>query len=65
MHDAEYDQVSAIEHALHTRDSEALFQLASELKEQGDDEEAEKLRTIAKTIDREDNMHDEITDNNL
>lgn len=62
-HDAEIDQASSIGEALQTRDSEALFLLAGILKEQGDDEEAERLHTIARTIEKEDWAHDEHNDN--
>lgn len=44
--------------ALNTRDSEALYTLASLEKEEGNDEEAEKLIKIARKIDHEDQSYD-------
>ena len=44
--------------ALNTRDSEALYTLASLEKEEGNDEEAEKLIKIARKIDDEDQSYD-------
>ena len=52
-----------VDEALQTRDSEALYTLASLYKEEGDDEMAEKLTSIAKRIDREDNAYDEAIGN--
>lgn len=53
------EQTAAIDEALQTRDSEALYQLADTVKEQGEDELAETLLKTARQIDREDNYHDE------
>lgn len=47
-----------IELALMTRDSEALYRLASLEKEEGNDEVAEDLQAHAKRIDREDWAYD-------
>ena len=44
--------------ALNTRDSEALYTLASLEKEEGNDEEAEKLIKIARKIDDQDQAYD-------
>lgn len=51
--------------ALRTRDSEALYHLASMEKEEGNDEVAEELLQQAKKIDREDWSYDEAKDNEL
>jgi hypothetical protein len=61
--EASMEQDEAIFNALDTRDSEALYQLASLLKEQGEDENAERLIKVAKTIDEEDNAFDNNRDN--
>jgi hypothetical protein len=61
--EANMEQEEAIFNALDTRDSEALYQLASLLKEQGEDENAERLIKAAKTIDEEDNAFDNNRDN--
>lgn len=45
--------------AINTRDSEALYNLASYYKKEGEDETADQLLTIAKKIDREDWAYDE------
>ena len=48
---------------LNTRDSEGAHQLANQLKEEGDDELAEKLQTLAKKWDEEDDSFDQERDN--
>lgn len=57
------EQTAAIDEALQTRDSEALYQLADIVKEQGEDELAETLLKTAKTIDREESLYDEANNN--
>lgn len=57
------EQSIEIYNALNTRDSEALYHLAEQLKEQGDDEGAEDLVTQAKRFDKEDWQMDEVRDN--
>ena len=57
--DAIIDQNSRIDLALETRDAEALYQLAEEVKEQGEDELAETLLASAKRIENEDWSYDE------
>jgi hypothetical protein len=61
--DAIIDQNSRIDLALETRDSEALYQIAEEVKEQGEDELAETLLASAKRIDREDWSYDAANNN--
>lgn len=61
--DAIEEQNDAIFQALNTRDSEALYHLAEQLKEQGEDEEAQKLLENAKRFDQEDNAYDEANNN--
>lgn len=61
--EANQEQDEAIFNAIDTRDSEALYQLAQILKEQGDDEQAEHLLKVAKKIDEEDNAFDNNRDN--
>lgn len=63
--EAQGEQEQAIATALQTRDSEALYQLAAQIKEQGDDEEAERLFVIARGLDREDWAYDEAKDEGL
>lgn len=57
------EQSIEIYNALNTRDSEALYHLADQLKEQGDDEGAEDLVAQAKKIDFEDWAFDRERDN--
>ena len=52
-----------IKHALETRDSEALYQLADLEKEEGNDEYAEALVQHARRIDREETLYDEANGN--
>jgi hypothetical protein len=52
------EQNAAIDQALQSRDSEALYQLADIVKEQGEDELAEELTAAARRIDREDWSYD-------
>jgi hypothetical protein len=59
IQEARLEQDMNIVDAIVTRDSEALYQLAGIVKEQGDDEEAERLQTIARQIDREDSQQDQ------
>lgn len=61
--EANQEQDEAIFNALDTRDSEALYQLAQVVKEQGDDEQAETLLRVAKRIDEEDGAFDNNRDN--
>jgi len=63
IEEAQRDQDRAIYEALDTRDSEALYQLADALKEQGEDEEADQLLKVARKIDNEDNAYDQSRDN--
>ena len=49
--------------ALNTRDSEALYTLANIEKEEGNDEEAEKLIKVARKIDDEDQAYDALIGN--
>ena len=51
--------------ALNTRDSEALYTLASLEKEEGNNEEAERLLKAAKRIDDEDMSFDRERDNQM
>lgn len=57
---ARSEQDNMIIDAIVTRDSEALYQIAGIVKEQGEDEEAERLLTIAKQIDWEDAQADQV-----
>lgn len=57
---ARTEQDNMIIDAIVTRDSEALYQIAGIVKEQGEDEEAERLLTIAKQIDWEDAQADQV-----
>lgn len=61
--DAEFKQAQAIDQALETRDIEAMYRLAAEIKEQGDDEEAERFIKIAQRWNHEDWAHDEANNN--
>jgi len=63
INEAKNDQALDIDLALQLRDSSALYTLAAQVKEQGDDEHAEVLRDIARRIDREDMAYDEARDN--
>lgn len=58
IREAGAEQQQAIVAAINSRDSEALYNLAQIVKEQGDDEQAEVLLTEAKKIDREDWAYD-------
>jgi hypothetical protein len=53
-----HEQDQAVYDAIKTRDSEALYQLAAQVKEQGEDEQAEALLAEAKRIDKEDWAYD-------
>lgn len=57
------EQDQMIDEALQTRDSEALYNLAAAIKEQGEDELAETLLNKAKQIDKEDWSYDEANNN--
>lgn len=48
-----------IHHALNTRDNEALYQLAEVLAE-SDEEEASRLKAIARRFDEEDGAYDQV-----
>ena len=61
--DAQIEQDEAIFEALNNRDSIALFQLAVILKEQGDDEQAERLLKTARSIEAGDWAYDESINN--
>ena len=52
--EAKGEREEAISNALQSRDSEALYQLAEQYKEENDDEYAETLRFAAKKVDQED-----------
>lgn len=56
IQEAQLEQDKEINEALDKRDSEALYQLAQILKEQGDDEQAESLLITAKQIDQEEDI---------
>lgn len=58
---AEFTQM--IVAAINGRDSEALYQLAQIVKEQGDDEQAEALLIEAKRIEKENWAYDEAIGN--
>ena len=61
--DAKIEREYEIDEALNTRDSEGAYQLANQLKEEGDDELAEKLQTLAKKWDGENDAYDNERDN--
>jgi len=61
--EAQLERDEAIFNALDTRDSEALYQLAGILKEEGDDEQAAHLLKVARRIDDEDQAFDQERDN--
>jgi phage shock protein A len=63
--EAKNERTLEVELAQMTRDSEALYSLARQFKEEGEDEIAEELLAQAKKIDREDWAYDEHRDNNL
>lgn len=58
IYEASAEQQQAIVAAINSRDSEALYQLAQIVKEQGDDEQAEDLLTEARKIEKEDWAYD-------
>jgi hypothetical protein len=51
---AKGEREEAVQQALQSRDSEALYKLAELYKEEGEDEYAETLRFAAKKVDQED-----------
>lgn len=61
--EAKHEQDEAIFNALDTRDSEACYQLAEQLKEQGEDENAEDLLKNARRFDDEDGAYDQANAN--
>lgn len=56
--EARWEREEAIALAMETSDSEALYQLASLEKEEGNDETATELIRVAKMIDRNDWAYD-------
>lgn len=58
IYEASAEQQQAIVAAINSRDSEALYQLAQIVKEQGDDEQAEALLTEARKMDTEEGTED-------
>lgn len=61
--DAQIEQDELIRTALDTRDSEQLRQMAEMLKEQGEDEEADRLLKTARRFETEDWAYDESINN--
>jgi len=61
--EARYELDNRIEEALHSRNTEALSELADIIKEQGDDETAEMLKTTARRLNNEDWSYDESINN--
>jgi len=58
IHDARLEFISRIQEVMETRDVEGGYELARHFFEQGDDEQGEKFRKLAKTWDNEDWAHD-------
>ena len=56
---AKDEREQEVSEAMQTRDSEALYRLASLYKEEGDDEGAEMLLFTARKIEREDTQGDQ------
>ena len=57
---AKGEREEAVQQALQSRDSEALYHLAGLYKEEGDDEYAETLIMAAKKIDADDAQEDQV-----